>query len=152
MGRGALLEAGIGENLTYLASSIDDLSCEILVLPLDHLAEGVLDGRVVAVDKVTVDELHRHTRLACINLCQLYLRCKVAEHKAHSLHMLTDSSTADNGHLSLLGRSGHLVGSPVVSVCVFTSVLGGWTVSCSRFRSTAGTLMPRRVCEVDPGS
>lgn len=49
----------------YLASRIDDLSRIVLVLVLDHLAERILDGRVVAVDKVPVDELHRQTRLAC---------------------------------------------------------------------------------------
>ena len=49
----------------YLASRIDDLSRIVLVLVLDHLAESILDGRVVAVDKVPVDELHRQTRLAC---------------------------------------------------------------------------------------
>lgn len=61
------LAAGAGreENLTYLASSIDNLSREVLVLPLDHFAECVLDGGIVAVDKVAVDKLHRHTGLAC---------------------------------------------------------------------------------------
>jgi len=72
------------ENAVFiLASRIDDLSRIVLVLVLDHLAESILDGRVVAVDKVPVDELHRQTRLA-------------------------DGSAADNGHLSLLGRGRHL--------------------------------------------
>jgi len=61
-----------------LASGVDDLGGKLLVLVPNDLAERVLDGRVVAVDKVAVDELHRQTRLA-------------------------DSSTADNGHLPLLG-------------------------------------------------
>jgi hypothetical protein len=66
-----LLKRGHRENLTYLSCSVNDLGREVLVLPLDHLAESVFDGRVVAIDKVTVDELHRHTRLACANMCQL---------------------------------------------------------------------------------
>ena len=69
------LAAGAGrkQNLTYLASSIDNLSSKVLVLPLDHLAECVLDSRIVAVDKVAVDELHRHTGLACTVLVS-YIR------------------------------------------------------------------------------
>jgi hypothetical protein len=54
----------------YLASRIDNLSRIVLVLILDHLAEGILDSRVVAVDEVPVDELHRQTRLACAHARQ----------------------------------------------------------------------------------
>lgn len=43
---------------SYLSRGIDDLSDVILALILDSLAEGVLDRGVVAVDKVTIDELH----------------------------------------------------------------------------------------------
>lgn len=49
----------------YLASRVDDLSCEVLVFIPDDLAECVLNGRVVTVHEVTVDKLHRQTRLAC---------------------------------------------------------------------------------------
>lgn len=45
----------------YLASSIDDLCCEILVFVANDLAEGVLDGRIVTIDKMAVDELHCQT-------------------------------------------------------------------------------------------
>jgi len=51
--------------VSYLASGVDDLGGKLLVLVPNDLAERVLDGRVVAVDKVAVDELHRQTRLAC---------------------------------------------------------------------------------------
>jgi hypothetical protein len=50
----------------YLTSRIYNLGCKVLVLVPDHLAECVLNGRVVAVDKVAINELHRQTRLACI--------------------------------------------------------------------------------------
>jgi hypothetical protein len=50
----------------YLTGRVYNLGRKLLVLVPDHLAEGVLNGRVVAVDKVAVDELHRQTRLACI--------------------------------------------------------------------------------------
>ena len=95
-----------------------------MVLPLDHLAESVFDGRVVAINKVTVDELHGHTRLACENMCQLYLRRIVAEAESSQLayELLTDSSTADDGHLSLLGRGGHFAGNSVVYVCIYERV------------------------------
>lgn len=125
-----------------------------MILPLDHLAESVLDGRVVAVDKVTVDELHRHTRLACANMCQLCLRRVVAEAESSQLayDMLTDSSTANDGHLSLLGRGGHFAGNYVVYVCIyerverFDGVVFALSVNCCW---KAGA---QARCEVDPGS
>lgn len=80
--------AGSKENLTYLTSSVDDLSSEILVFPLDHLAECVFDSRIVAVDKVTVDELHRHTGLACIVLVS-YMRAL----KLQSVHVVAYNCT-----------------------------------------------------------
>jgi len=49
----------------YLPSGIDKLRCKLLVLVTNDLAERVLDGGIVAVDKVAVDELNRQTRLAC---------------------------------------------------------------------------------------
>lgn len=52
----------------YLASSIDNLGRKFLILVFDHLAKRVLDGRIVAVYEVTVDELNRQTRLACPEL------------------------------------------------------------------------------------
>ena len=57
--------AGRKENLTYLSGCIDNLGGIVLVLVLDHFAKSVLNGGIVAVDEVAVDELHRHTRLAC---------------------------------------------------------------------------------------
>ena len=125
-----------------------------MVLPLDHLAESVFDGRVVAINKVTVDELHGHTRLACENMCQLYLRRIVAEAESSQLayELLTDSSTANDGHLSLLGRGGHFAGNYVVYVCIhervewFDGVVFALSVNCCW---KAGA---QARCEVDPGS
>jgi hypothetical protein len=51
----------------YLTSRIDNLRRKVLRLVTDHLAECVLDSGIVAVYEVTVDELHRHTRLAYSN-------------------------------------------------------------------------------------
>jgi len=48
----------------YLAGGIDDLGRIFLILIADDLAERVLDGGVVALYKVTVDELHRQARFA----------------------------------------------------------------------------------------
>jgi hypothetical protein len=42
----------------YLTGRVYNLGCKLLVIVPNHLAEGVLNGRVVAVDKVAVDELH----------------------------------------------------------------------------------------------
>lgn len=42
---------------TDLASGVHNLGAELLVLELDVLAKRVLNGRVVAFDKVAIDEL-----------------------------------------------------------------------------------------------
>ena len=94
----------------YLASRIDNLSRVVLILILDHLAEGILDSRVVTVDKVSVDELHRHTRLACSFgsvCCLLVFACEACA--SCTQQSRTDGSAADNGHLSLLWWGRHLV-------------------------------------------
>lgn len=44
---------------TYLSSSVDNLCSVVLSLKPDHFTKGVLDGRVVAFDKVAIDELDR---------------------------------------------------------------------------------------------
>jgi hypothetical protein len=57
--RGRRDDAGRKKSSKYLTRRIYDLGCKVLVFVPDHLAECVLNGRVVAVDKVAVDELHR---------------------------------------------------------------------------------------------
>lgn len=42
-----------------LTSRIDDLGRKVLALVSNRLAESVLDCRIVAVNEMTVDELHR---------------------------------------------------------------------------------------------
>lgn len=64
------MQCGEERKIMYLASGIDDLCCKVLILVPDHLAEGILDSRIIAIDKVAVDELHRETRLACGRLGQ----------------------------------------------------------------------------------
>lgn len=45
---------------TYLSSCVYDLRCKLLaILDPDELAECVLDGWVIALDKVTIDESDR---------------------------------------------------------------------------------------------
>jgi len=44
-------------NSSYLTGRVDDFRCNILAFVFDDLAEGVLDCRVIALDKVAVDEL-----------------------------------------------------------------------------------------------
>jgi hypothetical protein len=62
----------IKDTVLVLASGVDDLGREILVLVPDDFAECVLDGGIVALHKVTVDELDSQTRLAWapISLCK----------------------------------------------------------------------------------
>lgn len=49
---------GVEDAVFVLAGGVDHLDGEIMVSVADDLAEGVLDGRVVGVDKVAVDILH----------------------------------------------------------------------------------------------
>lgn len=70
----AATRCGERGKVMYLPSRIDNLCCKVLVLIPDHLAESILNGWIVAVDKVAVDELHRETRLACAQLHQLLVQ------------------------------------------------------------------------------
>lgn len=65
MNRAGESDVGHKENLMYLTSRVDNLRREILALVADDFAEGVLNGRVVALDEVSVDELYCQTRFAC---------------------------------------------------------------------------------------
>lgn len=51
----------------YLTRRVDYFSREVLTSVLDHIAEGVLNRRVIALHKVALDELHRQRRFACSN-------------------------------------------------------------------------------------
>jgi hypothetical protein len=62
-------DAGRKKSSKYLACGIDNLRCKVLVFIANHLAKGILYRRIIAVDKVAIDELHRQTRLACA-VCQ----------------------------------------------------------------------------------
>lgn len=44
--------------MSYLTGGVDDLGGIVLALEFDDLAEGVLDGGVVALDEVAIDKLH----------------------------------------------------------------------------------------------
>lgn len=61
--RGMRRSGAVGR--THLAGGVDDLGGELLAFVFDDLAEGVLNCRVVAFDKVAVDKLHRKRGLAC---------------------------------------------------------------------------------------
>jgi hypothetical protein len=63
--RGDMAALGRGCTLAYLSSGIYDLGGIVLTLDPDHLAEGVLDGGVVALDKVAIDELYGKRGFAC---------------------------------------------------------------------------------------
>lgn len=54
----------VKDAVLVLAGSVDDLGREILVLIPDDFAEGILDGWIVALHEVTVDELDSQTRFA----------------------------------------------------------------------------------------
>ena len=55
----------IKDAVFILAGCVDDFSRILLALVLDLLGECALDGRVVALDKVTVDVADRERRFAC---------------------------------------------------------------------------------------
>lgn len=50
---------------THLAGGVNDVEMEVLTLVLDDLLERVLDGRVVGIDEMRVDELDGEGRFAC---------------------------------------------------------------------------------------
>lgn len=50
---------------TYLAGGINDLGRKLLVLVPYDLAKRILDGWIIALDEVTVDELNRQAGFAC---------------------------------------------------------------------------------------
>ena len=50
--------------LAYLARCIDYLRSKILTAMFDDLGEIILNGGIVAVDKVSLDELHRERGFA----------------------------------------------------------------------------------------
>ena len=57
--------------ILILASSINDLDSEVLILVPNNFAEGVFDCWIVGVDKVAVDVLYCKRALACYTLSQL---------------------------------------------------------------------------------
>ena len=65
LGKGRACGGGTENHHAYLSSCIDNLRREVLLLVSDNFAKRVLDGRVVALDEVAVNELDRQTRLAC---------------------------------------------------------------------------------------
>ena len=64
---------GYRKRTTYLTCRIDDLGGIFLILVSNDLAERVFDGGIVALHKVTVDELYRQARFACaVSLCKTW--------------------------------------------------------------------------------
>lgn len=107
---------------SYLASRIDDLRRVVLAFVPDDLAEGVLDGGVIALDEVPVDILYSEGGFA-YRLCQLMLLLQLMRPAADCWIVsgplqkkiggdYTDGPAADNGDLALLrGRRHAQVGS-----------------------------------------
>lgn len=50
--------------MSYLSGRIDNLRCEILAIVLDDAAEGVLNGGIITLYEVALDEADRERRLA----------------------------------------------------------------------------------------
>jgi hypothetical protein len=145
VGQGAAAAAGSKENLTYLTSSIDDLRREVLVLPLDHFAERVLDSRVITIDKVAVDELHRHTGLAC-TIRVSYIRVVKVQSvhvKAHECACLPTALLPTMAIFLCFGGAGILLAC--VCVCDVCEV-------AERLASVVYSLSPLLFALVDPGS
>jgi hypothetical protein len=55
----------VQDAVLVLPGRVDNLRQVVLPFVPDRLGEGVLDGRIVALDEATVDELDRERRLAC---------------------------------------------------------------------------------------
>ena len=66
---------GLSQRGSHLAGGINNLRCKLLPLVLDHLAERVFDGRIIAFDKVPLDELDGERRFACSRVNCWTLMC-----------------------------------------------------------------------------
>lgn len=58
-------ESKRNKKYTFLPSRIHNLSRKLLVLVLDNLTESILNGWVIALNKVTIDKLHCERRFTC---------------------------------------------------------------------------------------
>lgn len=87
----------------YLTRGVDYFGREVLPAIFDFCAERVLDGRVVAIDKMIVYESHRQRRFAWIQADP----SSIAILLNTAGRFLTDRSTPNNSHLPLLGGGRH---------------------------------------------
>lgn len=62
---------GVEDAVFILAGGVDHLDGKVMVAVADDLAESVLDGRVVGVDKMAVDVLHCEGGFACARVVLL---------------------------------------------------------------------------------
>lgn len=93
----ALISPMFSNREAYLTGGINNLSCKVLSLVLDDLAESVLNRRIITLHKVTINKLHRQRRLS------------YASHVLISL--ITDTVAHHNKSLSRLHERDHHRGS-----------------------------------------
>ncbi len=86
----------IEDRIFVLACRINDFYSKILVLVTDDFAKGVLDGRVVGIDEVAIDELDCQRAFAYSSIK------KPALAPMPGLLLHTDGPATDNSHLPLL--------------------------------------------------
>lgn len=84
----------------YLTRGVDYFGREVLPAIFDHFAESVLDGRVVAIDKKLVHESHCQRRFTWTQADP----SSIASLSITAGKFLTNRSTPNNSHLTLLGR------------------------------------------------
>ena len=106
---------GVEDAVFILAGGVDHLDGKVMVAVADDLAESVLDGRVVGVDKVAVDVLHCEGGFACARVVFVRRRvpfagCWRRDESGRRGGIHTDRSTANDGHLALLLLRRHIVG------------------------------------------
>ena len=87
---------------TYLSSSVDDFCRILLGLVLDGLAERILNGRIVALDEMSVDELDGERGFAC-RVDSADMPRRMALRPARRSYC-TDRPAANNGNLPQLVR------------------------------------------------
>lgn len=87
----------------YLTRGVDYLGREVLPAIFDHFAERVLNGRVVAIDKMPLHESHCQRRFAWRQADP----SSIANPSNTAGRFLTNRSTPNNSHLSLLRRRRH---------------------------------------------
>ena len=109
-GRSSLQQAGLGMNSlalsAYLTRRVDYFGREVLPTIFDDFAESILNGRIIALDKMAIHKLNCEGGFSYIGADLSSIQSPSYEIKSTARH-LTNRTTANNGHFSLFWKRRH---------------------------------------------